>query len=58
MFTNVLGFLINLAQFHILQTSNSLIVYSLVQYWWYLSQAIVAMKLMDARTAIIPWKAW
>lgn len=30
--------------------------YSLVQYWWYLSQAIAAMKLMDARTEIIPWK--
>lgn len=32
-FTNILGFLINLAQFHILQASNSFIVYSLVQYW-------------------------
>lgn len=28
--------------------------YSLVQYWWYLSQAIAAMKLIDANTEIIP----
>lgn len=32
--------------------------YSLVQYWWYLSQAIAAMKLMEASTEIIPWKPW
>lgn len=32
------------------------VLYSLVQYWWYLSQEIAAMKLMDARTETIPWK--
>lgn len=32
--------------------------YSLVQYWWYLSHATAAKKLMEARTDTIPWKAW
>lgn len=34
------------------------VLYSLVQYWWYLSQAIAAMKLIDARTDISPWNPW
>lgn len=28
----------------------------LVQYWWYLSQAMAAMKWMLARAVMKPWK--
>lgn len=36
--------------------SGSLTVDSLVQYWWYLSQATAPRKLIAARIEIIPWK--
>lgn len=33
-------------------------LYSLVQYWWYLSHPTAAKKLMEERMAIMPWNAW